>query len=86
MDFPPEPSKVTLESAEEDVTSYSKMFTAFKQKKYWQKYLVLHLTFSDKLDVLYSGFTLGEVRSGSGSSYQAELALNSSAWGKNAIV
>ena len=48
MDFPPDPSVSPLDSAEEEVTSYLKMRTAFNQTKHQHKWLVSHLTFSEK--------------------------------------
>ena len=42
--------------------------------------MVSHLTFSDKLDALYSDFTPGEVRTGSDGSYRAEIVMTSAAW------
>ena len=36
--------------------------------------------FSDKLDALYSKFTLGEARAGSDGSYKAEVVMSSASW------
>ena len=80
MNSPPEPSKPSLESAEENGSSDSKLCTAFKQNKYQHKWLFSHLTFSDKLGALYSEFKSGEARAGTDSYYRAEVRLISAAW------
>ena len=67
--FFPEPSGPDLESSEEEDISDSQLCTAFKKTKYEHKGLVTHLTFRDKLDVLYAGFTAGQARAGCDSSY-----------------
>ena len=59
MDFPPDPTGSPLYLAEEEGTYNLKLRTAFNQTKQQNKWLVSHLTFSDKLDALYSDFTLG---------------------------
>ena len=64
-----------MESSEEDNTSDSKLCTAFNQTKQRQKWLFSHPTFSDKLDVLISNFTLGAAREGSDGSYREELLM-----------
>ena len=56
MNVPLDPSMLPLESAEEEVTLDSQLFTAFKRKKQQQKWLVTNLAFSNKLDVLYADF------------------------------
>ena len=79
MDFSPDPSTPPLESSKEEVTSESKMRTSFKKIEHHHKWLVSHLTFSDKLDVLYSEFTSGEARAGNDGSYRAEVGMISAA-------
>ena len=59
LDFPPDTSGPPLESSKEEGTSESKLGTYFKKTEHWQKWLVSHLTYSDKLDALYSDFTSG---------------------------
>ena len=64
MDFPPEPSGTPLYSAKEVDTSDTKLRTAIKKIVHQHKWLVSHITFSDKLDILSSNFKSGEARSG----------------------
>ena len=73
----PEPP---LESSEEEGTTYSQLRKEFKKTKHRHKWLVTHLTFSNKLGVLYANFTAGNVRSGSDGSYRSELGLSSPVW------
>ena len=56
------------------------MCTAFKKTVQQQKWMVPHLNFSDKLDIILSDFTPGESRSGSNGSYRAKLGLISAEW------
>ena len=56
MDLHTDPSRPALESAEEEGTSDLNLRTAFKKTEHWQKLLVSHITFSGKLDALYSDF------------------------------
>ena len=79
MEFPPEPSGPPLESAKEEVILESKLRTAFKNTEQQHKWMVSHLTFSDKLDALYSEFTSGEAREVSDGSYRAEVGMSSAA-------
>ena len=62
MYFAPDPSEPPLEVAKEEVTPELKLRTAFKKTENQQKWLVSYLTFSDKLDALYSDFTSGKAR------------------------
>ena len=71
MDFPPENLGTPLDSAEEEGTSDSNIYSDFKKTKHWHKRLVSQLIFRDKLDIIYSYFKLVEVGSGSDGSYQA---------------
>ena len=80
LDFLTEPSISTLESSSEEGTSDSQLSTYFTQTKHWHKWLVTHLTFSDKLDILYSDFTFRKDRSGSDRSYRSEVGPISSEW------
>ena len=80
MDFPPEPSGPPLDSAKEEYTPDTKLCTDFKKTIHQHKWLVSHLTFVDKLDMLQSNFKSGESRSGSDGSYILELGLSSAAW------
>ena len=64
MDLPPYPSEPPLDSAKEVYTSDTELCTAFKKTFHQHKQLLLHLTFSDKLDVLQSDFTSDEAKSG----------------------
>ena len=60
-------------------TSDTKLRTDFKNTLYQHKWLVSHLTSSEKLDTLQSDFTPGEARSGGDVSYRAEVGLSSAA-------
>ena len=75
MDLPKDSSGPPLDSAKEEDTSNTKMCTAFKKTVHQHKWLVSHLTFSDKLDVLQSHFTSGEASSGSDVSYITPVVL-----------
>ena len=80
LDFLPEPSEPPLESSEEEGTSYSQLCISFNWKNLQQKWMFTHLTFSNKLDVLYSDLKSRRERSGSDGSYQSKLRLISAAW------
>ena len=80
MDLPPEPSGSPLESEKEEGPSESKLCTDFNKTEHRHTYLVSHLTFSDKLDTLYSEFTSGEARSGIDGSYKEEVGMSSASW------
>ena len=71
---------IPLESAEEDVTLDSQLFTAFRRKKQQHKWLVTNLTYSNNLDVLYADFIDGQAIAGSDRSYQSEVVLSLSEW------
>ena len=60
-------------------TSNIKLRTSFKKTSHWHKWLVSHLNFSDKLDILQYNFTSGEARSGIDGYYRSELGMSSSA-------
>ena len=77
MDFPLDPSRPPLDSAKEEDTPDTKLHTAFKKTVHQHKWLVSHITFSDKLDIIQSNFTSGEMRSGSNGYYRAEVGLKS---------
>ena len=68
-DFPTDPSGTPLELSEEEGTSDSQLRIALNQTKHQHKWMVTHLTFSDKLEVLYSDFKYGQARAGSDRSY-----------------
>ena len=80
MDFPPYPLEPHLDSAKEEDTPNTKLSTAFKKIVHRKKWLVSHLTFSDKLYILQFNFTSGEERWGSDGYYIAEVGLSSAAW------
>ena len=80
MYFPPDPSGPPLKSAKEGDTSESKLRIAFKKTVHRHKFLVSHLTFSDKLDIINSYFTPGEVRSGRYGYYRSEVVMISEAY------
>ena len=77
LDPPLEPSGPLMDSSEEEDTTDSKLRTEFKQTKHRNKWLVTHLNFNEKLDVLYAYFIAGQVRSGSDRYYQSEVVLSS---------
>ena len=77
IDFPREPSGTPLESPEEEGTLDFKLRTNFKKTEHRHKWMVSHLTLSDKLDALYSDFTLVELRAGSDGSYKVEVEMSS---------
>ena len=80
MDFSPDPSVTTLDSAKEEGTSESKMRTAFKKTEHKHRWLLSHLTFSDKFEALYSDFASGEVRVVNYNYYRSEVVIISAAW------
>ena len=80
MDFPSDPSGPLLDLVKEEGTSESKMRTTFKKTEHQHKWLVLHLTVSDKFGALCSEFTLGEVRAGIDGYYRTKLGILSGAW------
>ena len=79
-DSPPEPSGPPLDSAKEEVVYESKLRTSFKKTEHRHKFLVSHLTFSDKLDVLYSEFMSGEARARRDGSYRSGVGIISAVW------
>ena len=78
MDLPPYPSGTPLDSDKEEFTSKSKLRTDLKKTENQHKWLVSHLTFSDKLYALYSDFTSEEARAGINGSYRAYVGIISS--------
>ena len=80
MDFPPDSSGPPLDSEKEEGTSDSKLLTAFKKTEHQHKYLVSHLTLSDKLDTPYSDFTSGEYSAVSNGYYGSEVGMSSASW------
>ena len=77
--FPPNPSGPPLESSEEEGRSDLQLHKAIKGTKHQHKWMVTHITFSDKLDVIYSDFTSGQAIEGSDGSYRSEVVLISAA-------
>ena len=80
MDFPPDSSGPPLDSAKEGDTYNTKLLKAFNKIVHAHKWLVSHLTFSNKLDILQSDFMSGEARSVTNGSYIAEAGLSSAQW------
>ena len=52
MDFPPDSSGPPLDSAKEGDTYNTKLRKAFNKTLHGHKWLVSHLTFSNKIDIL----------------------------------
>ena len=75
MDLPLEPSGPPLDSGKYEDTSYTKLHTPFNKTVHQHKWLVSHLTLSDKLDMLQSDFTSGEARSGNNGYYRSEVGM-----------
>ena len=80
MDFTPEPSRLPLESSEEEGTSDLQLRTYFKQTKHRHKRLFTNITLSNRLDFLYSDFTPGQARSESDGYFCSKSGMKSEAW------
>ena len=63
MYYPPESSEPPLDQTKEVDKHNTKLRTAFNKKVHRHKWLVSHITFSDKLDILHSEFVSVEARS-----------------------